>query len=47
MTVRAAPMVAATVYARGPFQAGVVVILEEEEAHHLRVRRVESGRKNV
>ena len=43
MTVRAAPQVAATVYARGPFQAGVVVILEEEEAHHLRVRRVESG----
>ena len=30
-----------TLYARGPFQAGGVVILDEEEAHHLRVRRVQ------
>ena len=30
----------ATAFARGPFLAGSVVILEEEEAHHLRVRRV-------
>ena len=43
MSVRTAPQVAATVYARGPFQAGVVVILEEEEANHLRVRRVGQG----
>jgi 16S rRNA (uracil1498-N3)-methyltransferase len=34
---------AATLYARGPFQAGGVVVLEEEEAHHLRVRRVAGG----
>ncbi len=34
---------AATVFARGPFVAGAVVILEEEEAHHLRVRRVADG----
>ena len=33
----------ATVFARGPFLAGSVVILEEEEAHHLRVRRVPEG----
>jgi 16S rRNA (uracil1498-N3)-methyltransferase len=43
MTVRTAPQVSATVYARGPFQVGVVVILEEEEAQHLRVRRVSDG----
>lgn len=41
MTGLAAP--AATAFARGPFLAGGVVILEEEEAHHLRVRRVEEG----
>jgi 16S rRNA (uracil1498-N3)-methyltransferase len=35
--------VSATLYARGPFQAGGVVILEEEEAHHLKVRRVAEG----
>ena len=34
---------AASAFARGPFQAGGVVILEEEEAHHLRVRRFEDG----
>jgi 16S rRNA (uracil1498-N3)-methyltransferase len=34
---------AATVYARGPFQAGGVIILDDEEANHLRVRRVEDG----
>lgn len=33
----------ATAFARGPFLAGSVVILEEEEAHHLRVRRVAEG----
>jgi 16S rRNA (uracil1498-N3)-methyltransferase len=33
----------ATLYARGPFQAGGVVILEDDEAHHLRVRRVADG----
>lgn len=33
----------ATLYARGPFQAGGVVILEEDEAHHLKVRRVSDG----
>lgn len=32
-----------SVFARGPFTAGGVVILEEEEAHHLRVRRVADG----
>jgi 16S rRNA (uracil1498-N3)-methyltransferase len=35
--------VSATVFARGPFQAGGVVILEDEEAHHVRVRRLEDG----
>ena len=33
----------ATVVARGPFTAGGVVILDDEEAHHLRVRRVGEG----
>ena len=33
----------ATVFARGPFQAGGVVILEDEEANHLKVRRVADG----
>ena len=37
----AAPAV--TVFARGPFQAGGVVILEEDEAHHLKVRRIADG----
>jgi len=45
VNVRAAPgaLAASTVFARGPFQAGGVVILEEEEANHLRVRRVADG----
>jgi 16S rRNA (uracil1498-N3)-methyltransferase len=34
---------AATVFARGPFAAGGVVILEEEEAHHVEVRRLADG----
>lgn len=34
---------AATVYARGPFQAGGVIILDDEEANHLKVRRVADG----
>jgi len=38
-----APQSAATVFARGPFQAGGVVVLDEEEANHLRVRRVSDG----
>jgi 16S rRNA (uracil1498-N3)-methyltransferase len=42
MTVRASSPVA-TASARGPFLAGSVVILEEEEAQHQRVRRVEGG----
>lgn len=33
----------ATAFARGPFQVGAVVILEEEEAHHLKVRRLSDG----
>lgn len=39
--VTAAP--AATLYARGPFQAGGVVILDDEESHHVRVRRLSDG----
>lgn len=31
------------VFARGPFQAGGLVILDEDEAHHLKVRRVADG----
>ena len=34
---------AASAFARGPFQAGGLVILEEEEAHHIKVRRLEDG----
>ena len=34
---------AATIFARGPFQAGGVIILDDEESHHLKVRRVEDG----
>jgi len=41
--VNTATVPAATLYARGPFLAGGVVVLEEEEAHHLRVRRVAGG----
>lgn len=43
MTTRAAAPPVATAFARGPFLAGGVVILEEEEAHHMRVRRVPDG----
>ena len=46
MTARAAPPAAppsVTVHARGPFQAGGVVILDEDEANHLKVRRVADG----
>ena len=34
---------AATIFARGPFQAGAVIILDDEESHHLKVRRVADG----
>lgn len=40
---RATPAVAATLFARGPFAAGGVVILEEDEAHHVQVRRLADG----
>ena len=43
MSLRGAAPPAATVVARGPFLAGGVVILNEDEAHHLRVRRVGDG----
>jgi len=46
VTAGAAPPAArpaVTVHARGPFQAGGVVILDEEEANHLKVRRVADG----
>jgi 16S rRNA (uracil1498-N3)-methyltransferase len=43
MSLRGAAPPAATVVVRGPFQAGGVVILDEEEAHHLKVRRVDDG----
>jgi 16S rRNA (uracil1498-N3)-methyltransferase len=33
----------ATVHARGPFLAGGIVILDEDEANHLKVRRVAEG----
>jgi 16S rRNA (uracil1498-N3)-methyltransferase len=32
-----------TLFARGPFQAGGVIVLEEDEAHHARVRRLDEG----
>ncbi|MFI5279846.1 MAG: RsmE family RNA methyltransferase [Gemmatimonadales bacterium] len=32
-----------TLFARGPFQAGGVIVLDEDEAHHVRVRRLEDG----
>ena len=38
-----APAPAATVFARGPFQAGGVIILDDDEANHLKVRRVADG----
>jgi 16S rRNA (uracil1498-N3)-methyltransferase len=43
MSLRGGAPPAATVVARGPFQAGGVVILDEDEAHHLKVRRVGDG----
>ncbi len=43
MSLRGAAPPSATVVARGPFKAGGVVILDETEAHHLRVRRVGDG----
>ena len=43
MSIRGAAPPAATVVARGPFLAGGVVILDEDEAHHLQVRRVGDG----
>ena len=43
MSLRGGAPPAATVVARGPFQAGGVVILDEPEAHHLAVRRVGDG----
>jgi 16S rRNA (uracil1498-N3)-methyltransferase len=38
-----APAPAVIAFARGPFVAGGVVILDDEESHHLRVRRVGDG----
>ena len=45
MSTRTAPAPAPAViaFARGPFVAGGVVILDDEESHHLRVRRVGDG----
>jgi 16S rRNA (uracil1498-N3)-methyltransferase len=43
VSIRGAAPPAATVLARGPFLAGGVVILDQDEAHHLRVRRVGDG----
>lgn len=43
MSLRGAAPPSATVVARGPFLAGGVVILDEEESHHLKVRRVGEG----
>jgi 16S rRNA (uracil1498-N3)-methyltransferase len=43
MSIRGAAPPSATVVARGPFLAGGVVILDEDEAHHLQVRRVGDG----
>ena len=42
VTAQGAPP-AVTVYARGPFVAGGLIILDEEEANHVRVRRVADG----
>ncbi len=39
----APPAPSVIAYARGPFVAGGVVILDDEEAHHLRVRRIADG----
>jgi 16S rRNA (uracil1498-N3)-methyltransferase len=43
VSIRGAAPPAATVVARGPFLAGGVVILDEDEVHHLQVRRVGDG----
>ncbi len=43
MSLRGGAPPSATVVARGPFLAGGVVILDDDEAHHLRVRRVGDG----
>ena len=43
MSLRGGAPPSATVVAKGPFLAGGVVILDEDEAHHLRVRRVGDG----
>jgi len=43
MSLRGGAPPSATVVARGPFLAGGVVILDEDEAHHLRVRRLGEG----
>lgn len=43
MSLRGSAPPSATVVARGPFLAGGVVILDDDEAHHLRVRRVGDG----
>ena len=43
MSLRGGAPPSATVVARGPFLAGGVVILDDDEAHHLRVRRVAEG----
>lgn len=39
----ASPPPPLTLFARGPFQAGGVIVLDEDEAHHVRVRRLEDG----
>jgi 16S rRNA (uracil1498-N3)-methyltransferase len=43
VSLRGAVPPSATVVARGPFLAGGMVILDDDEAHHLRVRRVGEG----
>ncbi len=43
MSLRGGAPPSATVVARGPFLAGGVVILDDDEAHHLKVRRVGDG----
>ena len=43
MSLRGGAPPSATVVAKGPFLAGGVVILDDDEAHHLRVRRVGDG----
>ena len=43
MSLRGGAPPSATMVARGPFLAGGVVILDDDEAHHLRVRRLGEG----